>query len=601
MSDEQQSQASANTPPTAVVRPANTAIRLLQEPPSRLWALAALCLLFTILLVFLASRGRGTNITVHFQQGHGIKPGDLLRHRGIEVGEVVAVKLSGDLGGVDVSLELEPAATTLAREGSQFWIERPRFSLARVSGLETVMGAKYLGVLPGPQDAAPRFVFEGDETPLTMLDSNVVEIEIRFRRGYGLAVGGPLKHRGIVVGEVTAVDLKDDLSGVTVRVRLVETAQRLARAGSQFWVERPDVSLTGVRGLETLVGGHYLAVEPGPVDAPPLAVFDGFEDVPSISEQAAGGLEIVLGSPRRRGVEAGAPVSFRGLQVGHVIAVSLSPDATKVEARAYIKPGYKQLVRDNSKFWSTSGIDFNIGLTGVKLNADTLKTIAAGGVAFATPDEPGRLVKSGHAFTLSKAADSKWLAYSPRLAVGATLLPDGSALPHPLRVTLHWQEKRLGITRNREQDVLALLLDNGDLVAPRDLLSASKNALADSVRLEFEGGEHRIVPDTVENHGGLAFFPVGTGAADQSKIWPAHKIRLATGPEDGLIVSGTQDSHLPLPAERISTAEQSWQIDPSFTVNPKWHGASVVAIQDGSLLGLVLLEKGQARVERIGK
>ena len=368
---------------------------MFQSQPSRLWLLTALCLLVTVVLIFFAVRSRGIHITVHFRQGHGIKPGDLLRHRGIEVGEVVAVNLSDDLGGVDVSLELERAASQLAQEGSRFWIERPRVSLARVSGLETLMGAKYLGVLPGPPNGPPRFTFDGEESPLTMFDSKVVEIEVRFRRGHGLVVSSPLKHRGIVVGEVTAVELKDDLAGVTVRVRLVKTAQRLARAGSQFWVERPDVSLTGVRSLETLVGGHYLAVEPGPLDAPSLILFDGLEDPPSILEQTEGGLEIVLASPRRLGVEAGAPISFRGLPVGHVISVALTPDATEVAARAYIKPGYKQLVRDNSKFWSTSGIDFNIGLTGVTLNADTLKTIAAGGVAFATPDETRKACQGG--------------------------------------------------------------------------------------------------------------------------------------------------------------------------------------------------------------
>ena len=596
MTDEQRTDVSDEVMPTAIIRPAGAAWRMFRTHPSRLWLLTVLCLLVTILFFYLAVRSQGTRITVHFAQGHGIKPGDLLRHRGIEVGEVVAVNLSDDLGGVAISLELDRAASRLAREGSRFWIERPRLSLARVSGLETLVGAKYLGVLPGPPDTPPRFTFDGAESPLTLLDPNVVEIEVRFRRGHGLAVGSPLKHRGIDVGEVTAVELRDDLAAVTVRVRLVETAQRLARAGSQFWVERPDVSLTGVRSLETLVGGHYLAVEPGPLDAPSLALFDGLEDPPSILEQSEGGLEIVLASARRLGVEAGAPISFRGLSVGHVISVALSPDATKVEARAYIRPGYKQLVRDNSKFWSTSGIDLNIGLSGVKLNADTLKTIAAGGVAFATPNAPGERVRAGHAFTLAKKADDDWLEYDPRLPVGAPLLPDDAVLPHPLRVTLRWRQTTLRIPRNRDRDAWALLLDNGELVAPSELLSASVKAIPDSTRIEFEGGEHPFGRDSVSYHGRLAFFPVGTSAAEPSKIWPLDKIRVADKPEDCLIVPGPQEPHLYLQAARITQVESSWQVDPSFTIKPESQGASVVAAADGCLLGLIVFKKGQARI-----
>ena len=37
----------------------------------------------------------------------------------------------------------------LACEGSRFWIVRPQVSLSRVAGLETVVGARYIGALPG--------------------------------------------------------------------------------------------------------------------------------------------------------------------------------------------------------------------------------------------------------------------------------------------------------------------------------------------------------------------------------------------------------------------------------------------------------------------
>ena len=145
----------------------------------------------------------------------------------------------------------------------------------------------------------------------------------------------------------------------------------------------------------------------------------------------------------------------------------------------------------------------------------------------------------------------------------------------------------------------ALLLDNGELVAPSELLSASVNAIPESSRLEFEGGEHPFVRDSVQRQGRLAFFSVGTDAADPSKLWPTGEIRAADQPENCLIVSGTQDSHLPLPAARISKVGPRWQVDPSFTINPEWQGASVIATDDGSLLGLLLFEKGQTNVELI--
>ena len=132
--------------PAATISDRSPASQTLRSNASRLWILTAVCLIIAIVLFASANRRRGTEITVRFDQGHGIKAGDMLRHRGIEVGEVAVVKLDPDLGKINVQILLEPAAAGLAREGSRFWIERPRLSLARVSGLETVVGAKYLGV-----------------------------------------------------------------------------------------------------------------------------------------------------------------------------------------------------------------------------------------------------------------------------------------------------------------------------------------------------------------------------------------------------------------------------------------------------------------------
>ena len=47
------------------------------------------------------------------------------------------------------------------------------------------------------------------------------------------------------------------------------------------------------------------------------------------------------------GMEPGTPVMYRGQQVGQVISVGLAHDSASVDARAYIQPEYRDLVRDN--------------------------------------------------------------------------------------------------------------------------------------------------------------------------------------------------------------------------------------------------------------
>lgn len=227
---------------------------------TRMWGVTAAALVVSIGLAVWSQKPAGPTITIRFEQGHGLRAGNLLQHRGIEVGTVTAVELADDEQGVAVQVELLATAKKLARVGSEFWVVRPRVSLSKVTGLDTVVGARYLEVQPGPPDSEASFEFDGLETPLSLSDSKAVEIEIRFENGNGLAIGDEVQHRGIVVGEVTSVDLNGDLTGVVVNVRLLNSASRLARIGTQFWVERPAVSAAEVRGLDTLVGGRYIAV-----------------------------------------------------------------------------------------------------------------------------------------------------------------------------------------------------------------------------------------------------------------------------------------------------------------------------------------------------
>ncbi|MBP89977.1 MAG: hypothetical protein CMJ64_25255 [Planctomycetaceae bacterium] len=587
--------------PEATVSDGPAVIQTLRSNASRLWILTAICLVVAVVLFAAANRHRGTEITVRFDQGYGIKAGDMLRHRGIEVGEVTAVKLDPELGKINVQILLETAAEGLAREGSRFWVERPRLSLARVSGLETVVGAKYLGVLPGSA-AAPKYLFDGDESPLMMLDSDVVEITLLFREGYGLQVGDELRHRGIVVGEVSAVELNDELSGVEVTVRLIESAQRLARAGSQFWIERPDVSLTRIRGLDTLVGGRYIAVAPGPSEAEQLTKFAGLDEPPMTGEQMEGGLEIALEGRHRRGVRAGAPVLYRGHRIGQVISVGLSPDASRIEARAYIDPTFKRLVRDNTIFWTTSGIKANLSISGgLEVTADTLETIAAGGVTLATPDSPGKMVNMGHRFPLYNKRDEEfdedtWLQWQPHIAVGAVDLPEGVTMPQPIRATLSWKEGSI-IVRTRHRVGWVLPLSDGRIVAPLDSLAPPRDAIGGEAKLQLAGEEVAVSVEEVEIHGKLATLPLAK-PLEKISPWPVNRLCDPEGIEEVIVTAESAESSFPLPPSKLSAATgvREWSVDPSFAIDPNLNGACVVVPKDGCVVGLLVVDKGRAVV-----
>ncbi len=560
------------------------------------WWLTLACVIVAVTLVVLSTDTGGLGVTVRFDEGHGIKPGDDLRHKDIAIGRVTAVDLTPALDGVIVRLIVDEDAVSVAREGSRFWIERPRVSLSRVSGLETVVGPKYVEVAPGPADAAPATSFQGLESPPAVDGRSSTTITVHFNEGNGLAPGDVLKFRGIDVGEVTAVRLAEDLSEVEVAVRLVEGAERLARAGSQFWVERPQIRLTEVRGIDTLVGGRYLAVIPGPEGARPLRVFTGLESPPALIDRSEGGLEIILSSRERSGLSPGSPVTYRGIAVGQITSVGLSGDSTIVEARAYIQPAYRRLVLPSSRFWSISGIEVQMGLTGVKLAMDSLSTIAAGGVAMATPDENAQPVATGHRFQLHPEPEEEWLAWRARIALGSTLLPEGASMPHPLRASLLWKERNyVGFTRARQRDGWVLPLIGGRLLGPTDLLSPVEGAIEDTAHLAVAGREFPIAAEKSLPVGRLAVLAVETVGPDMDPAWTLERIRVPEESEDALIVGDHQAVVMPLTMSRSAETEDAWLVDPSMPLDSSWHGASIVSRRDGFLVGVLLFaeERGE--------
>ena len=562
---------------------------------SRLWWLTGVSLLIAVTLVVVSQRRSGPPITIQFSDGHGLKPGDALRYRGITVGEVTDVALQPKLGGVLVTVALEHQARPLARSGAEFWIERPRVSLSRVSGLETVVGAKHLGVRPGPSDAPAAKHFVGIESPPTLAEEEFTDVAIRFAEGNGLQVGDPVRHRGIAIGEITAVQLDTTLAAVQVSVRLNGTGRQVARDGSQFWIERPRVSVAEIRGLDTLVGGRYVAVSPGPEDSPHCLAFIGLESAP-VAMIPPQGIEIVLHAPQRWGVDPGVPVTYRGLKVGQVQSVGLASDGTRIEVRATIEARFRQLVRRNSVFWSTSGFDVNFGLTGLQLTAETLTTIAQGGIAFATPEQPAELVNSGHRFSYERTPQDEWLNWRPHIHLAADSRRSGNGpQPEPLRAIVRWTERAFGFNRKLERTGWVVLLDDQKILGPADVLSPSEHPVGDVV-LELAGLSVKLDPNQVERAGEVVIVPLPTAVPEGIVSWPRQRIRAPLDHEDVLIVAETMGPPVSVAALHLSASDGAWELDSASGLTPEWHGAPVVADSDGMLIGTLVYRRGAPRI-----
>jgi hypothetical protein len=417
-----------------------------------------------------------------------------------------------------------------------------------------------------------------------------VALEVRFDEGHGLEAGAHVQLRGISVGTVEDVVLASDAGGVRARLRLRPEAAALAREGTRFWIARPRIGLSGVEGLDTLVGARYVALEPGPNDAAVARVFDGLVEPPVEVPWGDAGLEVLLEATERGGLSAGAPVVYREFAVGVVLSVGLASDASSVVVRASIDPRFAELVREDTRFWNASGLEIEAGLVrGVRLSIDSLEGLVTGAIAFATPSDAGPAARAGARFALASEVDEDWLEWVAHLPVG-----DGAELGAGLdvrarvvRASLSWKRKLIGTTRRNSSWCLRL---EDAWLAPSDVLQLGDGVDGEGAELSIDG--QSFVPFAHGSTGALlAYLP----AAKDTSAWRRADVRTPIAPENCLVFGDEARGPLALDASRIAAGEGPvWNVTGSF--EDDWHGAAVVARADGKLIGVFLVDEGRAMI-----
>ncbi|MGF6328727.1 paraquat-inducible protein B [Pseudomonas sp. BS3782 TE3695] len=213
-----------------------------------------------------------------------------------------------------------------------------------------------------------------------------IEIQVRFESGEGIQANKTeVVYKGMSVGKVKALKLDDEGSskGVIATIEMNKDVEQYLRTSTRFWLVKPSVTLAGITGLETLVSGNYVAVSPG--EGEPTRKFKALAQEPPLSD-AQPGLHLTIKADRLGSLNRGSPVFYKQIQVGQIKSYVLSADQSTVELKVFIEPTYAGLVRKHTRFWNASGISIDANLSGVKVRSESLASIVAGGIAFATPE-----------------------------------------------------------------------------------------------------------------------------------------------------------------------------------------------------------------------
>jgi paraquat-inducible protein B len=335
-------------------------------------------------------------------------------------------------------------------------------------------------------------------------------IEISFENASGVTADETvIKYRDVTVGRVEKVAFADGLSVVLIEARIDKTLAPYLDDDAQFWVVRPDVSVRGITGLDTVLGGVYIE---GNWDAQnDVAQFEfvGLEDAP---QTRAGQRGTVISLRARDGsaLSEGAPILHKGITVGRLETPELSFNGNDVIVDAFVEYPYDQRITSNTRFWDTSGFSLSLGAGGVSLDVNSIASLIEGGIAFDTVVSGGRPLREGQVFDLFFDEDTarNSLFSSPTQnaeVLNIDVLFDGSVRGLSAGSEVRFQGIRIGtvtdlsafvVTDQREQSVRLrtnLAIEPGRLglgpdATPEEALAFLDGLVADGLRARMITG-----------------------------------------------------------------------------------------------------------------
>jgi len=210
------------------------------------------------------------------------------------------------------------------------------------------------------------------------IQSEGKDLEITFTSAKGLVVDKTeLHYHGVKIGVVKHIELSPDFKSVIVHAQLEHSANSLA-------TEDPQISLNGVSGLDTLISGNYIEVQSSGTGKPETH-FQGLNH-PAGRDPSSPDTFLRLVADRMPTVGVGSPILFRQMTVGEVDDLNFDVDKHQAVIDIQIYKEYAGLVRQQTRFWNSSGLDVTMGLSGVTVRSGALDSVLFGSISLGITD-----------------------------------------------------------------------------------------------------------------------------------------------------------------------------------------------------------------------
>ncbi len=369
-----------NETPEAKIKPVRTV--------STIWVIPAIALFIGCWMIFYQWSNQGSTITIHFPTAEGMEAGKTkIKSRNVDIGEVSKIELNQNGNGVVVSAKIKKTAEHFLVSDSTFWVVSPQISHTGVSGLSTLISGVYIEISPGKSEIE-RYLFDAlNSPPVTPAGTPGLHITLNSNDQFAYSKGDPIIYKGLTVGQFEDIYFNFDERIVYYNAFIKAPYHQLITSNTKFW----DVS-----GLKLDLNSDGISVKTGNFETMltngvTFGVPKGMEIGEKIGERSYFDIYtsykaaeddryrrsiefVVLVSDSIRGLSVGAPVEYRGIQIGKVLSenlalkrneINLTQEDFKIPVLISLQPGRlglpdndegKMMMEKQNIYWIERGL-----------------------------------------------------------------------------------------------------------------------------------------------------------------------------------------------------------------------------------------------------
>jgi len=207
------------------------------------------------------------------------------------------------------------------------------------------------------------------------------EIKIEFKNSSGLQAGqSVIKFRDVPIGKITKIEINNKSDGVVVYARVNKDAEAFLNETTKFWIIKPEVDYSGVKGLDTLLSGSYVNMYAKKGKEKKYK----FKGLSSPFIDINGADCYVLEANYAVKVRDKTPIYYKGVKVGQVDNIFLDTQSRNLVLVIRVYKEYSSLINETTKFWVQSLLDLKLSDNRLEVNMAPLPIMILGGISLDT-------------------------------------------------------------------------------------------------------------------------------------------------------------------------------------------------------------------------